>query len=104
MTKISKQKLNDMDKLIAATSYIFILFVIPLILGHRNKFIHDHGRQGAALFVFELALMVIAIIPILGWLAAAAGWLFVMVAAIIGIFRALSGEEYEIPYLNKIIH
>ena len=99
--KSSKQTIHDIDRVVAALSYVWIFVLIPYVFFHNHKWVYAHARQGVALFVFELILLAISIIPILGWMAAGIGWLFVVVVAIIGIAHALSGEAYEIPILSK---
>lgn len=100
---MKQQKITDSDKLLAALSYVWILFVIPFVLGHGKPFVYKHSKQGMTLFVFELVLFVIGWVPILGWLIALVGWLFVVVCAIVGIAHALAGTDWELPIIGKII-
>jgi fumarate reductase subunit D len=101
--KTHSKSITDSDKLLAALSYIWILFVIPFVLGHHKPFVYKHAKQGMALFILELVLLAIGWFPILGWLTAIAGWLFVVVCAILGISYALIGKEFEIPIIGKMI-
>lgn len=101
MTK--KQKITDGDRLLAALGYVWILFVFPFVLGHHKPFVYKHAKQGMALFILEIVLFAIGWFPILGWLVAIAGWLFVVVSAILGIAYALSGKEFEVPIIGKMI-
>ncbi len=99
--KKSKQQIHDIDKVVAALSYVWIFTLIPFVFYHNHKWVYAHAKQGLALFVFELILLAISLIPILGWMVAGIGWLFVVTVAVIGIAHALSGEAYEIPFLSK---
>lgn len=101
--KKKKQMPEDTDRLLAALSYIWILFVIPFVLGHHKPFVYKHSKQGLTLFLLELALLAVGWVPIIGWTIAIAGWLFVVVVAIIGIAYALSGQEFTIPFIGKMI-
>jgi uncharacterized membrane protein len=92
---------SDSDRLLAALSYIWVLFVIPFALGHKKPFIYEHAKQGLALFLLELVLSVIIWVPVIGWALGALGWLFVVVSAVIGIAHALSGKSYEIPFIGQ---
>jgi len=100
--KVVKPK-NDYEKVLAALSYVWVLVFIPYVLGHDKPFVAQHAKQGLGLFIFELLLLLLGVIPILGWLAALAGWMAVMVAAVVGIVHALGGKQYEIPIINNYI-
>ncbi len=101
---MKKQKHSDLDRLLAALSYVWIFFVIPYTLGHHKPFVFRHARQGMALFIFELILMVVFMVPILGWLIAAPGWIFVCICAVLGIGYALAGDDWDIPLLHQFLH
>ena len=98
---MAKYPIPDLDRLLAALSYVWVLFLIPFIFGYRKPFVANHARQGASLFVFELVLMVIGFVPLLGWVVALAGWFFVCVCSVIGIAHALAGQSWEVPFLRK---
>lgn len=99
-----KQKaLTDADRLMAALSYVWILFVIPFVLRHDHKFVYNHAKQGMGLFVLEVILFSIGWFPIIGWFTAIIGWLFVAVSAVLGIAHALVGKEFKIPLLGKYL-
>jgi hypothetical protein len=53
------------NKMIASLSYIWILFVIPLFVKKESKFCVEHGKHGLALFIVDLVVGVISIIPII---------------------------------------
>lgn len=93
----------DSDRLLAALSYVWILFVIPFAVGHNKPFVYKHARQGLTLFIVELILLGIGVVPILGWLIAFVGWLAVMVVAVIGISHALSSQAFTIPVVGKML-
>ncbi|MBI4122347.1 MAG: DUF4870 domain-containing protein [Parcubacteria group bacterium] len=95
--------ISDFDRLLAAVSYVWILFVIPYVLGHKKPFVYRHARQGLALFVLELIIIVVAWVPILGLIVGFLGWIFVMVCAVIGIAHALAGKDWQIPFLHRYI-
>lgn len=94
---------SDSERLFAALSYVWILFLIPFVWGHNKPFVYKHAKQGIALFIFEIVLSLIAWIPLLGWAIGIIGWFFVVVVAIIGIAHALAGKDYEIPVIGKMM-
>jgi fumarate reductase subunit D len=79
---------------LAALSYIWVLCLVPL-LGSKDEFVKFHAKQGFVLFIIELALILVAWIPVIGWLLS----LIVALVAIIGLIKALNGEKWEIPYV-----
>jgi uncharacterized membrane protein len=98
---VKPKDIKDGDRLMAALSYVWILFVIPFVLGHHKPFVYKHAKQGMALFILEIVLLAIGWFPIVGWIIAFAGWLFVVVTAVLGIGYALSGKPYEIPFIGS---
>lgn len=93
---------NPNERLIAALSYVWVLFLIPLLGKRNSEFCQFHGKQGLILFLVELVGGLVFWIPIIGWLL----FLAVVVVAVIGIFKSLAGEYWEAPviapYAKKI--
>ena len=81
----------------AVLSYIWILCLIPLLMS-KDEFVRFHAKQGFVLFIIEVALVLVAWIPVIGWLLCLA----VLVVVIIAIIKVLNGEKWEIPYIYKI--
>lgn len=102
--KVKKAPLSDHQKLLAASSYVPFCFIVPMAFGHSSDFIFHHAKQGAMLFLIEIILMVVGIFPILGWIVALVGWVFVVVCMVIGIFHALAGTDFEIPFVRELIN
>lgn len=88
-----EQKDIQENKLIASLSYLWILFLVPLVLRKESKFCQFHAKQGLILFILSLFSWV----PLVGWLI----FIAVIVIALIGIYKAYLGEYWEIPYLGK---
>lgn len=101
---MSKQKHSDLDRLLAATSYVWVLWVIPYTLGHHKPYVFRHAQQGMALFIFEILLMAISLVPLLGWFVSLPGWIFVCVTSVLGIGHALAGQDWEVPFLHRYTH
>lgn len=98
---MSDKKIYDADieknKLIAAFSYVWILFLIPLLLKRDSKFVQFHAKQGMILFAIEVVVSFIAWIPLIGWALFAA----VILVAIIGFIKAYSGEYWKGPFIYE---
>jgi uncharacterized membrane protein len=94
--QVDSKDIED-NKLIAALGYVWILCLIPLLLKKESKFAQFHGKQGLALFIVEIVGWLIYWIPFIGWLFG----VLVLVMAIIGFVKALSGEYWELPVVGS---
>jgi uncharacterized membrane protein len=86
---------------IALLSYLWLLFVVPLLTAKDDAFVKFHLKQGLVLFVFEVIVWVVTMIPFLGWLVGWLGWIAAVILSIIGILNVLHGEEKELPFIGK---
>jgi len=89
------------NKILAAISYLGILCLIPILLKKDSKFVMFHAKQGLVLFIAEVAISFINIIPILGqmiWLVAA---LIFIVVSVMGIIKAYQGVWWKIPIVSE---
>ena len=95
-----KEKISGTDILLAAASYLWILFLAPFIWRRDSKFVMHHARQGLVLFLFECLVALVGWIPLLGWFVSMAAGLFLALMALFGIVHALMGEDWEMPVLG----
>src|SRR3989338_7899187 len=87
---------------LAAMSYIWILFIVPLLIRRDNAFIQHHARQGFVLFVLEVLVAIFGGIPVLGWfLIMHLGILMAILLAVLGMMHAIQGVLWEMPFLGK---
>ena len=89
------------NKAWAAIGYVGILCFAPLLLRQKSAFAQKHAKQGAVLFITEVAAFFMNIIPFLGLFLWVLLGLFCLIMSIIGIFKALSGEAWEVPIIGK---
>lgn len=89
------------NKVLAAISYLGILSLIPLLLKKSSPYVQFHAKQGLVLFIAEVIVSFINIIPFLGQLIWLAAILVFLVISIIGIFKAWSGVCWKIPFLAE---
>lgn len=105
LKSLNKQETSSMitkySKIITALSYISFLFVVPLIVQHKDEFARHHVRQGIVLFLFEIIVSLIAPIPLFGWILGPLGWLASLVFAVYGVTNAFFGRESILPYIGK---
>jgi len=94
------------EKLMAVLCYLGILVLIPLLTKKDDDFVKFHIQQGLALLVAAIvwgfAWIILAFIPVLGWLLAIAGWILLFVLMIIGIVNALNNAKKPLPVLGAL--
>lgn len=91
-------------KTIAIISYITIFgLLIAFLMNNdkKNSFASYHLRQSLGLGLTGLALSVVNIIPILGWLVSILGSIFLIILWVIGLMGALNGKEKPVPFLGE---
>jgi uncharacterized membrane protein len=95
---IEKNKIN------AVLSYLGILIIVPLVSEDAKKstYAKFHMNQGLVLLIASVALSMIWVVPILGWLIGFVGGIVLFVLWIIGIISALQGEMKRVPILGNI--
>ena len=90
------------NKALAAISYIWILFFIPMFAKKDSQFAQFHARQGLALFVLSIVIYFASMIPFLGWFVISwFGSLILLVFFIMGLINALSGKCAELPWIGR---
>jgi uncharacterized membrane protein len=85
------------NKIIAALSYGWILFLVPLLGKRDSKFAQFHAKQGLILFLIELVAGLVMWFPFFGQLL----MLALIIVAVVGIIKALNGEWWKIPYIYE---
>lgn len=87
-------------------SYItFVGWIVAYLAGDKEgaKF---HLNQSLVIWLGYLCVVIAAIplafIPIIGWLAVWAAYIFLFVMWIIGLIAAINQEEKELPVIGKI--
>jgi len=91
-------------KTAAIVSYLWLLgLLIAWLALHQegNSFSAFHIRQALGIAIAGIALGIIAIIPIVGWIAAAVGGILLFIDWIIGFIGALSGTAKPVFFLGK---
>jgi uncharacterized membrane protein len=94
-----KKDVTD-NKAIAAVGYIGILFLIPL-LKKDSPYAQFHAKQGLVLFILEMVLWVVAMVPVLGWIVSFVGGIIAFILFIIGLLNALNGKTEPLPIIGK---
>ncbi len=91
----------DESKLLGLISYFPILFVVPLIMKHRDKFAIYHAKQGIGLFVMFVSAFVISRSPVFGdyfgWIL----WMLSFIFFLVGILHVLQDEKVPLPLIGR---
>jgi len=104
----SSQKLTDKEKdvqknkEVAALSYIWLLSILIFHFRKDSKFIQRHSKQSVYLFVFSLIAWFLSTIPYIYWVGLILLFVYVY-TTINGFFKAITGQEYNIPFLSDLI-
>lgn len=106
---MSKQQSNDKasheiteGKIFALLSYLSICCIIPLILKKENKFCLFHAKQGLVLFIAEVAVFVLSVLPFIGGILWRLGVLFFGFLSIWCIVQVLLGRFTKIPFISEL--
>lgn len=86
--------------ILAALSYLGILFVLPLIFAKDDEFALYHSRQGLMLFISLILLNVAASIVGMGWLSSLAGLYLIYK----GMMNALNKKKEPLPFIGKLFN
>lgn len=89
------------NKAMALLSYLGLLVLIPLLVKKDSPYTQFHAKQGLALLVAWVAIFIIGMIPILGWIVSLLGSILLLVLCIIGIINALNGQAKELPLIGQ---
>ena len=95
---------NEEAKKIAIISYITIVgLIIAFVMNNEKKlnFASYHVRQSVGLCITGLALGVIGIIPILGWIINILGIFVLLYMWVMSLLNAVNGKEKPAPLLGK---
>ena len=95
--KVSVKKNTDDEKIMAAISYVSLLFLLPLLLRKDSDFAQFHAKQGFVFFIFSTIVGVVSWIPLFGW----ALCIIAFVLFIMGILNALNYKKEQLPIIGK---
>lgn len=97
----SKHITSD-EKILGAIAYISLLCLIPLLGKRNSEFAQFHGKQGLVLVIAWFALMILGMVPLIGWMIILPfGTIALILASVWGIVNALSGKMVDIPVIGK---
>ena len=87
--------------LMIVLSYIWILFLIPLLIEKDDKEVQWHAKHGLVLSVVEFVLQMILSVTGIGCLFAPFAFLAFLVIRVMAIVKGLNGERFMVPVLSE---
>lgn len=90
-------------KTIAIISYLTIIgWIVALVMNSNQKseFASFHIRQFLGIFLTAFAAGIVMIVPIIGWIAGFAGYIFALVMWVMGFIGAVQGQQKLVPVLG----
>ncbi len=89
------------NKVIALLSYLGILVLVPLLAKKESPYAQFHAKQGLVLLIAWIAIGIITVIPIIGWIIGPIASIVLLIFSIIGIINALGGQTKELPLIGQ---
>ena len=86
------------NKILAALSYLSVLFVLPHIFTPNDHFAKYHAKQGLKLFIFGIIADAIGGLTGFGWVISLLRFYFIYK----GMSNALNDREEPLPYIGTI--
>lgn len=92
---------NSQDTGMAILAYF--IFFLPLILAPKSTFAKYHANQSLVLLIaWVVVMVVVAIVPVIGWILSPLAGLFVLILWIMGIINAAQGVMKPLPLIGSI--
>lgn len=91
---------NSNEKIMCILAYL--IFFLPLIVIPNSEDGKFHANQGLLVLLLSIALSIVAMIPILGWIIGIFGWIFVVVLIVMGMINANNMEMKDLPLIGQI--
>lgn len=80
----------------------YFIFFIPFFTESKDDpFIKFHMKQSLLLAISALAVSVLGIIPVLGWILAAIAPIFLLILWVMGLINAANGKMQPVPVIGK---
>ena len=87
--------------LMIVLSYIWILFLIPLLVEKDDKEVQWHAKHGLVLSVVEFILQMVLSVTGIGCFFAPFVFLAFLVIRLMAIVKGLNGERFTVPVLSE---
>lgn len=89
------------ENIYAVLSYLWILCLVPILMKKEDEFVKFHARQGLMLFIVEIGVGIIGILPLIGFFVSTIGMLICGILSLVGIIQVLMGNKWEMPVIGE---
>ena len=94
-------KISPNRNLMIVLSYIWILFLIPLLAEKDDKEVQWHAKHGLVLSVVEFILQMVLSVTGIGCFFAPFVFLAFLVIRLMAIVKGLNGERFMVPVVSE---
>ena len=91
-------KFHEENKILAIVSWIFIVGVIMLFVEKKDTFV----RYCAAQSTIVGLLMLVTLIPVIGWALTPFIGLLTAIITVVGMIKAYKGERFDVPGVSDL--
>ncbi|TQD36960.1 DUF4870 domain-containing protein [Haloflavibacter putidus] len=98
-----KIEIADKEKNIGIIAYLTLIgLIVAFVMNNEEKssYAQYHIKQSLGLMLSGLALGVIGLIPILGWIVSILGTFFLLYLWIMGLLNAINSKQKPVPILG----
>jgi uncharacterized membrane protein len=90
-------------KIIAIVSYMALIgWIVAIVLNNpKSELGSFHLRQALGIHALSALAGMVAIVPVLGWIAAAVGGIGAFILWVIGLIGAIEGKMKPVPILGE---
>ena len=93
---------EDIEKNKAMAGLSYLLFFLPLVACPESKYAKFHANQGLVLLITSVAgIVILSLIPIIGWVLAPIFSIAVLVLGILGLVNGFGGKAKRLPVIGK---
>ncbi|MBU2589252.1 MAG: hypothetical protein KKA65_01220 [Nanoarchaeota archaeon] len=101
MPKITNMEtIGGTQILMGIISYLWILFIIPLLAMRKDEFVHFHAKQGLVLFLSSIAVSIFTVIPFIGWVIGPILHLVLIIFWVLAIVNVILKRKWKMPLLG----
>jgi len=88
------------EQVYAILAYLWILCLVPVLMKKEDEFVRFHVRQGLVLFMAEVGLGIIGILPLVGPIVYVLGMFVCGLLSLAGIVQVLKGNKWNMPVIS----
>ncbi|MFH1837006.1 MAG: hypothetical protein ABH862_02670 [Candidatus Omnitrophota bacterium] len=96
----NEDKIGSEKSLFSAIAYISVFCLVPVLMKKQDEFIKFHARQGLMLFILEVGIWIVSVLPIFGGIIYTLGMLICGMLSLVAIVQVLMGKKWKMPIIG----